>query len=167
MKSTLCAALVSGAIAFGSLSSAAFAQDTAKDTHLQAAVAVVEATGTMPTVKAQIDLIKKNAKIWLIRQNPALEKDISAAVENAAKPFYDDGSRMTESVATVWASYFKENELKEILAFFNTDAGQKMANYQARVIGESIGAIQSFSQTITAEMVTAAKAELEKKGHKF
>ena len=74
---------------------------------------------------------------------------------------------MVRSVAVAWTRYLKEDELKEVLAFFKTEAGQKFASYQPRIIGESIAGIQQYSKALTRVLVEEAKKELEKKGLKF
>ncbi|WP_319531428.1 DUF2059 domain-containing protein [uncultured Cohaesibacter sp.] len=51
---------------------------------------------------------------------------------------------MVKAVATVWTKYLKEDELNEVLAFFKTPAGQKFAQYQPRIIGESVRALQAM-----------------------
>ncbi|HAT85618.1 MAG TPA: hypothetical protein DCS30_06535 [Rhizobiales bacterium] len=170
MKSTLRATLVAGLVVIGAMAVGAQAQsatDGKKDTHLQAAIAVVEATNTLPKYEDQIDLIKKNAKVWLIRQNPALEKVISESVEKQAKVLSNNENLLLDNVATVWASYFSEEELKELQVFFKSEVGQKLGSYQARIIGESIGSVQKISQTLTAGLVNSVKEDLGKKGHKF
>ncbi len=170
MKSTLRSTLVAGLVIFGAMTAGANAQsatDGKKDSHLQAAIGLVEATNTLPTYEAQIGLIKRNAKIWLTRQNPALEKVISTSVEEQAKILIDKDDLFLNAVATVWASYFSEEELKELQAFFKTDIGQKLGSYQARIIGESIGSVQKTSQSLTAGLVNSVKEDLGKKGHKF
>ncbi|MCV6575217.1 MAG: DUF2059 domain-containing protein [Cohaesibacter sp.] len=170
MKSTLRATLIAGFVAIGAMTATANAQDAKDgkiDTHLQAAIELVQVTNTLPPYEAQIDLIKKNAKIWLIRQNPALEKVISTSVEEQAKILDGKNDMLLKSVASVWASYFDEKELKELQTFFKSDLGQKMGSYQARIIGESIGSVQKISQSLTAGLVNSAKEDLAKKGHKF
>lgn len=170
MKSTLRATLVAGLVVVGAMTSVASAQGTTDgktDTHLQAAIDLVQATNSLPKYEVQIDLIKKNAKMWLIRQNPALEKVISTSVDEQAKILDGKNELLLNSVATVWASYFSEEELKELQTFFKTDVGQKLGSYQARIIGESIGSVQKVSQSLTAGLVNSAKEDLAKKGHKF
>lgn len=170
MKSILRATFLAGLLAIGGMTSAALAQkadDGKKDSHLQAAMDLVEITNTLPKHEQQMNLIKKNAKMWLIRQNPALEKAISTSVEEQAKILEDKNDLLLSSVATVWATYFSEEELNELKAFFKTDLGQKLGSYQARIIGESIGTFQKVNQSLTAGLVNSVKQDLGKKGHKF
>ena len=170
-NSRLATALLAAAMSFGMLSSA-FAQDSAEntsnvDTHLEAAVAVVEQTGNVPSFEAQLALITKNSKNILIRQNPGAEKDIIATVDEVAERYKDRRILMVQAMAVSWASYLKEDELKEVLAFFKTETGQKFANYQPRILGESLGEIQKLSADFTQVIIKHSKEELAKKGHKF
>ena len=172
MKNIALASMLFGATLAASVSMPAFAQDSNAeepkvDTHLQVAMEVVEQTGNLPEYADQFGLIVRNSKNWLIRQNPNAEKEIIAAVDAAAESHANDREEMVKAVAQAWAAYLKEDELREVLAFFKTDAGQKFANYQPRILGESIGAVQNFSQLLTRVIVTQAKEDLEAKGLKF
>ena len=168
MKSASLASMFAGAVMSACLILPAAAQDAKKqDSHLKAAMEVVEQTNTLPPFDAQLALITKNSKVWLIRENPNAEKDIVATVDAISAKYKDEREQMVKAVALAWASYFKEDELKELLAFFKTDLGQKLANYQPRIIGESIGKVQAFSKGLTARIVQESIKELNKKGHKF
>lgn len=165
--STASAAVICACMALTTFAPTANAQDKSTDSHLQAAIAVVEQTNTLPDYQAQLNLIALNSKNWLIRENPTAEKDIVAEVDKIAEAYKTERSQMVEAVAEAWSRYLKEDELNEVLAFFKTPAGQKFANYQPRIIGESIGGIQEFSAALTGIIVKTAKVELNKKGYKF
>ena len=134
---------------------------------MQAAIDVVEQTGTLPAYEGIFKGIVLNSKKWLIRENPSAEKDIVATVDEISKKYEDEQAGMARSVAIAWTRYLKEDELKEVLAFFKTPAGQKFANYQPRILGESVRGIQEFSAVLTNVIVKSAKEELNKKGYKF
>ncbi|WP_319531429.1 hypothetical protein [uncultured Cohaesibacter sp.] len=88
-KSALAALLVGAAMSAATMMPAA-AQDAATkapaadevkvDSHLEAAKAVVIQTKTLPPFDAQLKLIIRNTKVWLIRENPNVEDDIVATV---------------------------------------------------------------------------------------
>ncbi|SNY93043.1 hypothetical protein SAMN04515647_3316 [Cohaesibacter sp. ES.047] len=175
MKKSALAALFVGAAMSAATILPAAAQDAAEtpkaevklDSHLQAAKDVILQTNTLPPFEDQLKLITRNTKIWLIRENPNIEDEIVETVDRVSEKYKNDQDSMIKAVATVWAKYLKEDELKEILAFFKTETGQKFAQYQPRIIGESVRGIQQWSQIVTQIMVKQAKDELTKKGHKF
>ena len=158
-----------GAGMIACLAMPATAQEATKsqDTHLKAAMAVVEQTGVLPEFENQLQLIVKNSKNWLIRQNPNAEKEISATIEAIAERYKSDRETMVATTSVAWARYLKEDELKEVLAFFQTDTGQKFATYQPRILGEMIADIQNYSRETTQKIVAEAIKELNAKGHKF
>ncbi|WP_320142618.1 DUF2059 domain-containing protein [uncultured Cohaesibacter sp.] len=180
MKKTALATMLSAAVICAGMSASAFAQDAnaqaestteqstqVVDTHMQAAIDVVEQTGTIPPFEGTLKQIVLNSKRWLIRENPSAEKDIIATVDEISKKYEDQRPQLVRSVAVAWTRYLKEDELKEVLAFFKTPAGQKFANYQPRILGESVRGIQEFSAILTNVIVKTAKQELNKKGYKF
>lgn len=168
MKKTTIVSICAGAAMSVCLALPALAQDAkANDTHLQAAIDVVEQTGNMPEFEKQLELIVKNSKVWLVRQNPNAEKDIYEVVDKIAENYKDDRKNLVASAAVAWARYLKEDELKDVLAFFKTEAGQKFATYQPRILGEMLGNIQAYSKETTQRIVAQSIKELNAKGHKF
>jgi hypothetical protein len=174
MNNTALASMLAGVAMSFTLVVPALAQDATKtevdakiDSHLNAAVEVVQQTGNLPDFNDQFTLIVTNSKNWLIREKPDAEKDIIAAVDAAAELYKDQTDSIARAAAVAWARYLKEDELKEVLAFFKTPAGQKFANYQPRILGETIKSIQDFSGLMTQAIVQEAKKTLNAKGHKF
>lgn len=167
MKSIFRNSLLAGLLVTATLATPAMAQEKGEDTKLKKAIELIKSTGTLPPYEEQLKLIKRNSKVWLIRQQPAAEKEIAAAVEDVSKVYEDGEAKFVAHTAAVWASYFTEEELSEIIEFFKTPAGQKLANYQPRVIGETIGAVQLYSKVATQEIVEKAKTKLKEKGLKF
>ncbi|WP_316859657.1 DUF2059 domain-containing protein [uncultured Cohaesibacter sp.] len=172
MKRTALASILGASMICASVVMPALAQDAKQttpevDTHLEAAVAVVKQTNTVPGYAALYKNIVLNSKKWLIRENPSAEKDIIATVDEIAKKYENEEDQLLSSVAVAWTRYLKEDELNEVLAFFKTPVGQKFANYQPRIIGESLRGVQEFSAVFTNVIVTEAKEELNKKGYKF
>ncbi|WP_319410368.1 DUF2059 domain-containing protein [uncultured Cohaesibacter sp.] len=180
MKKTALASTLSALVICVGMSASAFAQDAKAqagsstdqaaqvvDSHMQVAIDVVEQTGTVPPYADTLKGIALNSKRWLIRENPSAEKDIIATVDEIAKKYENDRPELVRSIAIAWTRYLKEEELKEVLAFFKTPAGQKFANYQPRILGESVRGVQEFGAIMTNVIVKSAKEELNKKGYKF
>nr|WP_321457507.1 DUF2059 domain-containing protein [uncultured Cohaesibacter sp.] len=180
MKKSALATMLSAAVLCAGMSASALAQDAnAKaenskaeqalpvDTHMEAAVEVVKQSGTLPNYEETLKGIALNAKKWLIRENPSAQKDIIASVDEITTKYKEDNGDLARSVALAWTRYLKEDELREILAFFKTPTGQKFANYQPRIMGESIRGLQEFTAIMTNVIVKTAKEELNKKGYKF
>lgn len=168
MKPTRFASLLSAVALSAVVAFPALAQDAkSKDTHLEAAIAVVKQTGTIPSEASQLNQIGITAKNVLIRQKPDAEDDIIEVVDSVIKEQEGVEGGLENAIAQVWASYFKEDELKEILAFFQTEAGQKFASYNPRVIGESVAALRQYNGQVTLEVSRKAMEGLNAKGHKF
>lgn len=168
MKPTRYASLISALAMSTVLAFPALAQDAkGEDTHLAAAVAVVKQAGTLPPYEALLTQIGLNAKNVLIRQKPDAENEIIAAVDEITKSLENRSQKMESVVAQVWASYFTEEELKEILTFFQTETGQKFASYDPRIVGESVGALKKFNSELTFLIAGKAIEDLNAKGHKF
>ena len=80
--------------------------------------------------KAILPAILLSIKPALTQDRPEIERDydaMTAMVADAYTPYY---KAMIESVATLYASNFSVEELREIDAFYRRPVGQKEANHE-------------------------------------
>jgi len=68
-------------------------------------------------------------------------------------------------VALLYAQNFSEQELKEILAFYKTPAGQKLLKTQPKVIDASMQFASGWANKLSEEAVVKIREEMKKKGH--
>ena len=99
----------------------ALAEEKAKDTHLEAAMRLLEITNSEKTMDASV-----NQMITIqVKQNPML-----APYENVLRSFlkkYVGWDALKDDLAKIYKEEFTEKELNDIIAFYKTPTGKKAA----------------------------------------
>lgn len=122
-------------------------------------------TGTTTVFNPLIPGVIEQAKLLYLQQNPGLAKDlneISAQLRTDLTPRF---AELTDEVAKLYASNFSDQELKAILAFYQTPAGKKLLERQPQVVDSSMKFAQDWANKLSDEVITKMRDELRKRGH--
>jgi uncharacterized protein len=117
--------------------------------------------------KALLPVILLNIKPVLVQGRPEIERDYNAmttAVADVYTPFYN---AMIDSIATVYASNFSVDELREIDAFYRRPAGQKLLEKSQAISQQATQVGEEGSRKATEELRASLTLLLRQKGHKF
>lgn len=142
---------------------ASFAQEISQS-HLAAALAVVNATLATSSFDARLPQIANEVADRLIRQRPDLHKEISDAVQATAIKLAVRRKDLDVDVARVYAKSFSEDELKVIGTFLASDAGKKYQNDGPKVFAETFETVQRWSDRVGAELLDKTREELKRQG---
>jgi hypothetical protein len=132
---------------------------------LAAAGEIVKLTGATALFGSLIPGVIEQSKLLFLQQNPGLGGDLN---EITAKMRADLAPRMAEltgEVAKIYTEHFTEQELKELLAFYNSPIGKKMVAQQAVVVNASLKYAQDWANKLSDEVTGKMRDELKKKGH--
>lgn len=139
--------------------SSALAQD-ASPAHLEAARAAIGALNATE----QFDQILPNAatqiKAELIVNNPNLQSQISAMVDDNAIELASRRAALENEVARIYARIFTEQELREIAAFYNSAAGTKLIAQGAVAARDMMGAADIWANGIVRDLQAASVADM-------
>lgn len=147
--------------------SPALAQTQPTPAAMATAKELITITGANAIFNPLIAGVVEQAKLLYLQQNPGLAKDlneISAQLRAELAPRF---SQLNDEVARLYATDFTEQELKEILAFYKTPAGQKMLVQQPKVIDASMKFAQGWANNLSDEVVAKMRDELKKRGHQL
>ncbi|WP_158809477.1 DUF2059 domain-containing protein, partial [Beijerinckia sp. L45] len=64
-----------------------------------------------------------------------------------------------------YAHLLSEQDIRAILAFFKSDAGNKYVNAQPFFLNQLVAGMQAWQQKISVNMMTRVREEMKKKGH--
>ena len=148
------------------LPGAASAQDIT-DAHLQAAWNAVRAVGANTGFDDAIPNIAEQVQGVLLRQRPDLFNTISEVVTDVALELVVRRLDLNNDVARVWAQAFTEAELNEIVAFYNSPTGRKLADMFEQMQEETLGALEAWYERLATEMLERAVLEFERRGINF
>ena len=155
-----------GALAIGliALAPAAYGQQPSA-AAMATAKELITATGATAVFSPLIAGVVEQSKLLFLQQDPGLAKDlneISAQIRADLAPRF---SELTNEVATLYATHFTEDELKAILAFYQSPVGKKLLVTQPRLIDSSMKFAGDWANKLSGEVTTKMRAELKKRGH--
>jgi hypothetical protein len=107
----------------------------------------------------------EQAKLLFLQQDPSLGKDLN---EVAAKLRTDLTPRLSElfdEVAKFYATDFTEQELKDILVFYQSPTGKKLLDRQSQIVDHSMKFAQEWANKLSDEVIVKMRDEMKKKGH--
>jgi hypothetical protein len=153
-------------VALTAVAPAAFAQEITAS-HLAVALDVVKSAKASRGFDSVLPLLAEQVENKLIRVRPDLNKEIVAAVEDAALKLSARRSDLDNDVARIWAKAFSEEELNTIAVFYKSPAGQKFADVGAQVVAESYQAVGHWSDRVGEELLQKSKDGLKAQGITF
>ncbi len=153
-------------VALTAVAPAAFAQEITAS-HLAVALDVVKSAKASRGFDNVLPLLAEQVENKLIRVRPDLNKEIVAAVEDAALKLSSRRADLDNDVARIWAKAFTEEELQTIATFYKTSAGQKFADVGAQVVSESYQAVGHWSDRVGEELLQKSRDGLKAQGITF
>lgn len=108
--------------------------------------------------------IVQRTKDELMQTNINYQKDLNEVAVIVAHKFAGREKEIGDGMASVYASEFTEQELKELVTFYKSPLGQKLLASEPKAIQGSMAYMnqwaQSFAETVNGEF----RAEMRKRG---
>jgi len=134
-------------------------------TAIATAKQIVTVTGSTTIFNPLINGVVEQAKIVFLQQNPGLAKDLNDVAADLRKKLAPRFAELTNEVTQQYASRFTEQELKDVLAFYQTPAGKKLIAEQPKIADTSLKFAQDWANKLSEEVIDMMRAEMKKKGH--
>jgi hypothetical protein len=127
------------------------AQDDSESVRL--AKAVLQATHSASLGDQVLAQVTKMVQNGLAETNPGRQKDIDAVIHEALAPEFEKASpALYDKTAQIYASIFTIDELKQLLAFYQTPLGRKLLQSQPEITNGEIKLSQDFTKTVMARV---------------
>ena len=117
--------------------------------------------------KALLPVILLSIKPAVVQGRPEIERDydaMAAQIADAYAPYY---SSMVDSAASLYASNFTVDELREIDAFYRLPVGQKLLQKSLAITQQSMQIGQDASRKAAEDLRIRLTDLLRQKGHKM
>jgi hypothetical protein len=117
--------------------------------------------------KALLPAILFRIKPVVAQGRPEMERDfdiMATTVGDAYAPFYNE---MLEQAAAVYAAHFTVDEMRQMDAFFNQPAGQKLLEQWPAIASQTAQIGQDVSRKVAEELRLRFTEALRQKGHKL
>lgn len=100
------------------------------------------------------------------QSNPEISDKIDAAIGQILEEYKGKNDELFNQFARVYATTFTQTELQEIVAFYETPTGQKLAS-SAQEINAGVRAVmQVYTSNFGTEFVSKVRAVLKAQGYK-
>ena len=117
--------------------------------------------------KALLPVILLSIKPAVVQGRPEIERDydaMAAQIADAYAPYY---SSMVDSAASLYASNFTVDELREIEAFYRLPVGQKLLQKSLAITQQSMQIGQDTGRKAAEDLRIRLTDLLRQKGHKM
>jgi uncharacterized protein len=117
--------------------------------------------------KALLPVILLSIKPAVVQGRPEIERDydaMAAQIADAYAPYY---SSMVDSAASLYASNFTVDEMREIDAFYRLPVGQKLLQKSLPITQQSMQIGQDASRKAAEDLRIRLTDLLRQKGHKM
>lgn len=135
--------------------------------HLLAARDVLIATGVVDSFESIYAEFRVRVRELVVSTRPELAKDtdeVIAALKSEADKKRDE---ITASAAFIFAKHMSEADLKEVLNFFRSPAGQRYTAARPKALDEVFQLLQPWSVNTSNSLFDRFSEEMRKRGHQL
>jgi len=100
----------------------------------------------------------------LSTQNPELAEEIDLAIGKVLESYQGRKGELLDQFARIYATRFSIPELQEIVAFYESPTGQKLARANTEVNSDLQAVLQVFNNNTRSEFFAKVRAELRAQG---
>jgi hypothetical protein len=129
---------------------------------LDLALQLVRLSGNSKTFDELLPNIADQAKNLFIRANPQMQLGIISIVDKLALTLVSRRPELDRQLARIWASGFTDDEMRELIAFYQSDTGKKFADAYPKVLAVEVATAQQWSRSVGEELTRLVREELLK-----
>ena len=108
--------------------------------------------------------IVEQTKNALLQSNLNYQKDLNEVAVIVAKNLAGREKEIGDGMAKVYANEFSEQELKDLVTFYNSPLGQKLLSTEPRAIQFSMAYMNQWAQLFAETVNGQFRAEMRKRG---
>jgi uncharacterized protein len=155
-----------GAAALAWLALCSFAQaQQPSPAAVTLATQLLEVKGGITAFDSAIEGVIIHHKGVLLQINPNLTKDVDAVGNMMRADVAKRKQELHREVAIGYASVFSEQDLKDLIAFYQTPLGKKLIDLEPKAGEQSTKRAQDWVEKFAESTIAAMRAEMKKRGH--
>jgi hypothetical protein len=104
-------------------------------------------------------------KQMFMQTNFMWQKDLDEVAVIVEKQFEPRETEVLDASARIYASHFTEQELKDLLAFYQTPLGQKAIAEEPKALDQSMSYAGTWADSLSVQVIDSMRAEMKKRGH--
>jgi hypothetical protein len=160
MRKTLAILLAAGMVA---TAAPAMAQELAPE-HLALAREYIDLTDRIQIYEVTLVETGIETMRQIITQNPEIIDETDAAITAVLDEYRGRKGELLDQFARVYAVRFTMDELQQIVDFYSTPTGEKLALANAEVNGDLQRVMAVFESNLKREFFAKVRAELREQG---
>jgi hypothetical protein len=92
-------------------------------------------------------------------------KDLNEAAVIVEKQYDSRISELVDTSARIYASHFTEQELRDLLTFYQSPLGRKVIVEEPKAENESLSAAGAWADNVSQDVVNSMRVEMKKRRH--
>jgi hypothetical protein len=126
---------------------------------------IVELKGVKAMFQPMVRGVVEKTKNMFMQTNFMWGKDLNEVAVVIEKELEPRSSELIDATARIYASHFTEQELKQLLTFYQSPLGQKMTAVEPKALDESMANAGRWGDNLSLEVIDRMRAEMKKRGH--
>ena len=106
-----------------------------------------------------------NTRDMFMQTNFMWSKDLNEVAANLQKEYDSRTKELLDDAARIYALHFNEQELKQLLSFYQTPLGQKIIVEEPKALDESMAMAGTWAEKFSQDVINKMRAEMRKRGH--
>ncbi|HVX83013.1 MAG: DUF2059 domain-containing protein [Devosia sp.] len=140
-----------------------FAQEISPD-QLSLARKYVDLTDKVDIFGTSLADIAARTLQQVLKLNPTLGGQATQAVTEVVAEYKKQRDDLMDKIARVYAEHFTTDELKELVTFYSTPVGQKLASSNFDINQQLAKVMQLYQLNLSTEFYAKVRANLKAKG---
>jgi hypothetical protein len=132
--------------------------------HLELAKKYVTMTDTGQVFQRTILKTAQESVDHLVQQNPEIGESIVISAREVATNYLEGSNLVHDNFARIYAAHYTMEELKEIIAFYESEVGQKILASNISINQSLQTSANIFEQNLAAEFAAKLRTNLKDKG---
>jgi hypothetical protein len=109
-------------------------------------------------------VIEKTKQVFM-QTNFMWAKDLNEVTADVHKQYDPRVSELIDASARIYATHFTEQELKDLLTFYQSPLGQKVLVEEPKVLDESMIYAGTWADNLSVDVMAKMRTDMKKRGH--
>ena len=126
---------------------------------------IVELKGVKDIFRPLVRGVVQKTKNMFMQTNFMWGKDLNECAAIVEKQFEPRINEVLDTTAKIYARHFTEQELKDLLTFYQSPLGKKVIVEEPKALDESMASAGTWADNLSLNVIDSMRAEMKKRGH--
>lgn len=126
---------------------------------------IVEIKGVKNIFQPLVTGVVEKTKNMFMQTNFMWAKDLNEVAAIEQKKYAPRVTELVDATARIYAEHFTEQELKDLLAFYQSPLGRKALVEEPKVLSLAMENAGTWGDNLSNEVMASMREEMKKRGH--